>query len=139
MLIMSERDKKERDPLENASRHFDVFANFWLGVVSAGARGFAVATSRTMHPRNEAHPRSLAESLIDRAAESLAVTTVEVASAAKTARSELKRLHSENGRRAEGDENQPSVPPASMPPTSMPPKPNHGDHGEDALAAELTG
>jgi hypothetical protein len=111
-----DNNKKERDPLETATKHLDVFANFWLSVVSAGARGFAVATSRGMHPRNEARPRSLAESVIDRAAESLAATTVEVASAAKTARAELKRLHGEKGPRVENaveEEPRPSTPPES--------------------------
>ena len=92
---------KTDDKQDKLLRHAEVFADFWLGIAGAGARGLAEALGKPA-AENAPHKRleERLEKTVDRAARAVRVAFDEAKRAAHIAEEELARIHSPEPREA---------------------------------------
>jgi hypothetical protein len=85
--------------LDKVARHAEEFANFWLGMVGAGARGVAEALGKP-DPINKKAPtiEDRLQHTVDRAARGFRAAFEQAAATATATQENLEKLHAHKGK-----------------------------------------
>src|SRR5271155_796167 len=99
---MGEKDNHKKN-LNRVVRHAEVFADFWLGMAGAAARGVAEALGKPEPVNGKTHEEldlrrieKSFEQTVDRAAKGFHAAFEAATRAAKETEDDLKEIHSEN-------------------------------------------